>query len=77
MYFTSLGFVFVGLFYIWIIPESVTRRKNEKIEDEKSLLEKEEKPRRSLWRFFVDTNKLFLETTKYIFRFVIFITQIM
>jgi len=68
VYFTSLGFVFVGLFYIWIIPESVTRRKNEKIEDEKSLLEKEEKPRRSLWRFFVDTNKLFLETTKYIFR---------
>ena len=29
VYFVSLSFVFVGLFYILLIPESVTKRKDE------------------------------------------------
>ena len=77
VYIVSLSFVFIGIFYISLIPESVTRRKdedvdmnanevddkNEKIENEKS------KKRRSPWRVFTDTNRLFLETIKFMFRY--------
>ena len=77
VYIVSLSFVFIGIFYISLIPESVTRRKdedvdmnanevddkkNEKIENEKS------KKRRSPRRVFTDTNRLFLETVKFMFR---------
>ena len=34
MYFLSLGFVFIGMFYIWIIPESVTKRGQVEEEEE-------------------------------------------
>ena len=76
VYFVSLSFVFVGLFYILLIPESVTKRKDEdqdvdmnanETNEKNEILVKSDK-RRSVWRVFVDTNKLFLDTIKFMFR---------
>ena len=75
MYFLSLGFVFIGMFYIWIIPESVTRRGQVDVEEEVDMnqneMEKTDiKPakKKSFWTHFLETNKLFLETIRFIFR---------
>ena len=76
VYIVSLSFVFIGIFYISLIPESVTRRKDEDVDmnanevDEKNEKNESEKlkKRRSPWRVFTDTNKLFLETIKFLFR---------
>ena len=76
VYFVSLSFVFVGLFYIVLIPESVTKRKDEDQDVDMNANETNEKndtlvksdKRRSVWRVFVDTNKLFLDTIKFMFR---------
>ena len=69
VYFTSLGFILLGILYILLIPESVTRRDNyyEEDEDDETALIKN--PRRNLFQFIKDTNKLFWETIKYVFRF--------
>ena len=76
MYFFSLGFVFIGMIYIWIIPESVIRKDGEEEDDDEDVdlnaneVEKvPKKPKKNLWRHFVDTNKLFITTIKYIFRY--------
>ena len=77
VYIVSLSFVFIGIFYISLIPESVTRRKEEDVDvnanevDEKNNkndIREKSKKRRSPWRVFTDTNKLFLETIKFMFR---------
>ena len=64
------------MIYIWIIPESVIRKDGEEeVEDEDVDLNANEvekvpkKPKKNLWRHFVDTNKLFITTIKYIFRY--------
>ena len=77
VYIVSLSFVFIGIFYISLIPESVTRRKEEDVDmnanevdekNEKNEIPEKSKRRRSPWRVFTDTNKLFLETIKFMFR---------
>ena len=77
VYIVSLSFVFIGIFYISLIPESVTRRKEEDVDmnanevdekNEKNEIPEKSKKRRSPWRVFMDTNKLFLETIKFMFR---------
>ena len=77
VYIVSLSFVFIGIFYISLIPESVTRRKEEDVDmnanevdekNEKNEIPEKSKKRRSPWRVFIDTNKLFLETIKFMFR---------
>ena len=76
VYITSLVFVFLGLFYIWLIPESITKRshmKSQDMKDQESLTE-EEKQReetilRRAWRLFNETNKLLVETFRYVFRY--------
>ena len=78
VYIVSLSFVFIGIFYISLIPESVTKRKTDEEVDmnanevdeknDKNLLHAKAGKRRSPWRVFTDTNKLFLETTKFMFR---------
>ena len=82
VYWTSLGFIFLGVFYIWMIPESVTRRTNakdvdeeeEEDEDSNNNITKDDeklvpnKKKKSFWTFLVETSRLFLETIKYIFR---------
>ena len=83
VYWTSLAFIFLGVFYIWMIPESVTRRTNAKDVDEEEEEEDEDsnnnitkddeklvpnKKKKSFWNFLVETSRLFLETIKYIFR---------
>ena len=75
VYFTSLGFIVLGILYITFIPESVTRRRGaeKKRDDNDNLMEIEKKPRRSLFQFIVDTNKLFIVTVKYIFRSAFYI----
>ena len=77
VYIVSLSFVFIGIFYISLIPESVTKRTDEEVDmnanevdektDKNELHAKAEKSR-SPWRVFTDTNKLFLETIKFMFR---------
>ena len=71
VYLVSLGFVFVGLLYIWLIPESIaqrshTHRDKQGAEDERSI---EGNICKKLWTFFSNTNKLLLETFKFIFRY--------
>ena len=84
VYWTSLGFIFLGILYIWLIPESVTRRTQPKeVNDEEEEGEEEDsnnnipdddaklipiKKKKSIWTFIVDTSNLFLDTIKYIFR---------
>ena len=84
VYWTSLGFIFLGILYIWLIPESVTRRTQAKDTDDEEKEEEEEdsnnnitdddaklmpiKKKKTIWTFIVDTSNLFLETIKYIFR---------
>ena len=75
VYFLSLGFVFIGMFYIWIIPESVTKRgqveEEEEVDMNQNEMEKTDvKPakKKSFWTHFLETNKLFLETIRFIFR---------
>ena len=59
-----------------MIPESVTRRQDEEEEEEDvdlnaNEVEKvEKKPKKSLWGHFMDTNKLLLQTIRYIFRYI-------
>ena len=64
------------MIYIWIIPESVIRKDGEEEDDDEDVdlnaneVEKvPKKPKKNLWRHFVDTNKLFITTIKYIFRY--------
>ena len=72
VYITSLAFVFCGLFYIWLIPESITKRSHVNNQDVENIVTEEnmEKPNifQRLWRFFKETNKIFVETFKYVFR---------
>lgn len=78
VYIVSLSFVFIGIFYISLIPESVTRRTDEEVDmnaneveeknNKKNELHVKTEKRRSPWRVFTDTNKLFLETIKFMFR---------
>ena len=76
-----MGFIFLGILYIWLIPESVTRRTqakeidgDEEEEDSNNNITDDDtklmpiKKKKSLWTFIVDTSNLFLETIKYIFR---------
>ena len=77
VYITSLSFVFLGLFYIWLIPESITKHSHVKTKDaddidEETLEEnngKGENIFQRLSRFFTETNKLLVETFKYVFRY--------
>ena len=72
MYFTSLGLIFVGIFYLWLIPESVEKPKEKQKEGDSNnnneVQEREENVASKLWTSFKGTNKLFVETLKYIFR---------
>ena len=77
VYIVSLSFVFIGIFYISLIPESVTKRTDEEVDmnanevdekNDKNLPHVKAEKRRSPWRVFTDTNKLFLETIKFMFR---------
>ena len=72
VYITSLAFVFFGLFYIWLIPESITKRSHVNNQDGENTGKEEskEKPNifQRLWRFFKETNTIFVETFKYVFR---------
>ena len=77
VYIVSLSFVFIGIFYISLIPESVTRRTDEEVDmnanevegkNNKNELHVKTEKRRRPWRVFTDTNKLFLETIKFMFR---------
>ena len=69
VYITSLGFVFLGIFYIWLIPESITTRSHVKKEvSEEEQTNSKENIFMRLWRFFKETNKLLVETFQYVFR---------
>ena len=69
VYFTSLGFIILGILYILFIPESVTRRQGGgKSEENNNIGAKKDKPRRSISQFIVETNRLFADTVKYIFK---------
>ena len=75
VYITSLSFVFIGLFYIWLIPESVTKRSHAKSKGVEDIKEEEDNtPKENMFRrirrFFNETNKLLLETFKYVFRYL-------
>ena len=69
VYFTSLGLIFIGMFYLWLIPESV--EKDNKISDSNNNKEDEEKQINvvsKVWRSFTQTNRLFCQTLRYVFR---------
>ena len=70
VYFTSLGLIFIGMFYLWLIPESV--QKEIKKSDSNNNKEDEENQTRNVaskvWRSFNQTNRLFCETLRYVFR---------
>ena len=69
VYFTSLGLIFIGMFYLWLIPESV--EKDNKISDSNNNKEDEEKQINVVskaWRSFNQTNRLFSQTLRYVFR---------
>ena len=78
VYIVSLSFVFIGILYISLIPESVTKRKDDddvdmnanEVDEKNEKYEIREKSgkKRSPWRVFIDTNKLFLDTIKFMFR---------
>ena len=75
VYITSLSFVFIGIFYIWLIPESVTNRSHTESKNVEDIKEEEDnKPKENIFRrirrFFNETNKLLLETFKYVFRYL-------
>ena len=67
-----MSLIFVGIFYLWLIPESVDKEKCKKAaEDSNNNNRAEEKDFnivRKVWISFTETNKLFVETLKYIFR---------
>ena len=69
VYFTSLGLIFIGMFYLWLIPESV--EKETKISDSNNNKEDQEKQINvvsKVWRSFKQTNRLFSQTLRYVFR---------
>ena len=70
VYFTSLGLIFIGMFYLWLIPESV--EKENKISDSNNNKGDEENQAKNVvskvWRSFTQTNRLFCETLRYVFR---------
>ena len=69
VYFTSLGLIFAGMFYLWLIPESV--EKATKISDSNNNKGDEEKQINVVskaWRSFNQTNRLFCHTLRYVFR---------
>ena len=69
VYFTSLGLIFVGIFYLWLIPESV--EKETKISDSnnnKGDQEKQINVVSKVWSSFKQTNRLFCKTLQYVFR---------
>ena len=71
MYSTSLGFTVLGILYIWFIPESVTRRSHMEEDNNNNNNNKEEKKInicQRFWNFVVDTNKLFVQTIRFVFR---------
>ena len=72
VYSTSLGFTVLGILYIWLIPESVTKRSHVEEEFDPNNNEDEEAKRinvcQRLWNFVVDTNKLFIDTIRFVFR---------
>ena len=57
------------MFYLWLIPESVQKEK--KISDSNNNKEDEEKRINVVskaWRSFTQTNRLFCQTLRYVFR---------
>ena len=69
VYFTSLGLIIVGIFYLWLIPESV--EKETKISDSNNNKEDQEKQVNvvsKVWGSFKQTNRLFSQTLRYVFR---------
>ena len=57
------------MFYLWLIPESV--EKDNKISDSNNNKEDEEKQINVVskaWRSFNQTNRLFSQTLRYVFR---------
>ena len=82
VYITSLSFVFLGLFYIWLIPESITKHSHVKTKDADIDEETQEENNgkgenifQRLSRFVTETNKLLVETFKYVFRYWLSIWQ--
>ena len=72
VYSTSLGFTVLGILYIWLIPESVTKRSHLEGEEEFDPNNNQEAKRinvcQRVWNFVVDTNKLFIDTIRFVFR---------
>ena len=70
VYFTSLGLIFIGMFYLWLIPESV--QKENKISDSNNNKEDHEEKQLNVvskaWRSFTQTYRLFCQTLRYVFR---------
>ena len=69
VYSTSLGFIFIGIIYIWLIPESVTLRSHTVTgeEEDQSGGEKPGLLGRA-WAGFCSTNHLLWETLHFVFR---------
>ena len=72
VYIVSLCFVFLGVLYIWFIPESISARSHMK---KKESEEMEDKPHfisehffKRVWNLFKQSNNVFLDTFKYVFR---------
>ena len=67
-----MSLIFLGIFYLWLIPESVEREKSKKApEDSNNNTRLEEKNTNIIgrvWKSFTQTNTLFVDTIKYIFR---------
>ena len=70
VYSTSLGFTFLGILYIWLIPESVTRRSHVEVEFDPNNNEETKRIGvcQRLINFICDTNKLFIDTIRFVFR---------
>ena len=70
VYCTSLGFTVLGILYIWLIPESVTKRSHveEKFDPNNNEEAKRVNVFQRLWNFVVDTNRLFVDTIRFVFR---------
>ena len=68
VYATSLGFTVLGILYIWLIPESVTRRSHTEEDPNNNKEEKHVNVCQRVWQSFVSTNKLFVSTIRFLFR---------
>ena len=69
VYFTSLGLIFIGIFYLWLIPESVEKEtKISENNNNKGDQEKQINVVSKVWGSFKQTNRLFSQTLRYVFR---------